>query len=106
MVDLKELAEIVYGNKVKKHFNVTDIAKEICYLHGEVSEIWEAYDHHKDTVGEEIADVMIYLLGLAKILNVDLETEVLRKIEKNRHRVYRVVDGVVTRIENAEEEET
>ena len=106
MVDLKELAETVYENKVNKHFNVTDIAKEICYIHGEVSEIWEAYDHHKNTVGEEMADVMIYLLGLSRILNVDLEEEVLRKIEKNRRRVYRLVDGVVTRMENTEEEET
>ena len=42
MIDLKELSEIVYENKLAKHFNVTDIPMEICYLHGEVSEIWDA----------------------------------------------------------------
>lgn len=98
MIDLKELAEIVYENKLEKHFNVTDIPMEICYLHGEVSEIWDAYIRKKGSVGEEMADVMIYLLGLSKILNVDLENELLKKIEKNRRRVYQMQDGVNRRI--------
>lgn len=98
MIDLKELSEIVYMNKLEKHFNVTDIPMEICYLHGEVSEIWDAYIRKKGSVGEEMADVMIYLLGLSKILNVDLEKELMQKIEKNRRRVYQMQDGVNRRI--------
>jgi len=98
MIDLKELSEIVYMNKLEKHFNVTDIPMEICYLHGEVSEIWDAYIRKKGSVGEEMADVMIYLLGLSKILNVDLEKELMQKIEKNRKRVYQMQDGVNRRI--------
>lgn len=98
MIDLKELTEIVYENKLEKHFNVTDIPMEICYLHGEVSEIWDAYIRKKGSVGEEMADVMIYLLGLSKILNVDLEKELMQKIEKNRKRVYQMQDGVNRRI--------
>ncbi|MBQ4075705.1 MAG: hypothetical protein IJD39_10960 [Clostridia bacterium] len=97
-MDLKELSEIVYMNKLEKHFNVTDIPMEICYLHGEVSEIWDAYIRKKGSVGEEMADVMIYLLGLSKILNVDLEKELMQKIEKNRRRVYQMQDGVNRRI--------
>jgi len=45
-----------------------------------------------------MADVMIYLLGLSKILNVDLEKELMQKIEKNRKRVYQMQDGVNRRI--------
>ena len=98
MVDLKELSEIVYANKIAKGFNVTDIPMEICYIHGEVSEIWDAYIRKKGSVGEEMADVMIYLLGLAKIMNIDLEKELLHKIEKNQKRIYRMEDGVNKRI--------
>lgn len=98
MVDLKELAERVYQNKLEKHFNVTDLPMEICYIHGEVSEMWDAIQHKRGSVGEEMADVMIYLLGLSRILNIDLEKELLTKIEKNQRRVYKIVDGVNTRI--------
>ena len=45
-----------------------------------------------------MADVMICLLGLSRILNIDLEKELLAKIEKNQRRVYKIVDGVNTRI--------
>lgn len=36
----------------------------------------------KDDVGKEIANVVIYLLGWSKILNIDLESEFLKKIKK------------------------
>lgn len=98
MVDLKELAERVYRNKLEKHFNVIDLPMAICYIHGEVSELWDAIQRKRGSVGEEIADVMIYLLGLSKILNIDLEKELLAKIEKNQRRVYKIVDGMNNRI--------
>ncbi len=103
MVDLKELSDIVYRNKLEKNFNVTDVGKEICFLHGEVSELWDAYIRKRGSVGEEMADIMIYLLGLSKILNVDLEKELIQKIEKNHRRVYKMIDGVNTRISDGEE---
>ena len=98
MVDLNELAEQVYQNKVEKHFNVTDLPTEICYIHGEVSELWDAIKRKRGSVGEEMADILIYLLGLSKMLDVDLERELLDKIEKNRRRVYKMIDGVNTRV--------
>ena len=51
MVDLKELAEQVYQNKLEKHFNVTDLPMEICYIHGEVSEMWDAIQRKRGSVG-------------------------------------------------------
>ena len=50
-------------------------------------------------MGEELADVLIYLMGLAEILGVDLESELLRKMEINEKRRYAAVDGVLKRIE-------
>ena len=63
-----------------------------------MAEAYEAWRKKKDDLGEEIADVLIYLLGLSEILNIDLETELLKKIEKNKHREYKVIDGVNTRV--------
>lgn len=57
----------------------------------------------KNDVGEEIADVVIYLLGLSEILNINLEEEILKKINKNKHREYKVIDGVNTRVKEYEE---
>ena len=47
----------------------------------------------------KLADVAIYLLGLAEILGFDLEDQVLRKMEINRARRYQVVDGVLRRVQ-------
>ena len=98
MVDLKQIQKDVYQNKLNKGFNVTDVNKEFCLTYGEVAEAYEAWRKKKDDLGEEIADVLIYLLGISEILNIDLETELLKKIEKNKHREYKVRDGVNTRV--------
>lgn len=100
MVDLKNLQKEVYQNKVDKGFNVTDVNKEFCFLYGEVAESYEAYRKKKDDLGEELADVAIYLLGLAEILGVDLEDEIIKKVEKNKHREYKIIDGVNTRVKD------
>jgi len=97
MIDLKSAQERVYRNKVAKGFNVTDICREFCYLQGELSEAFAAFDLKRDDIGEELADVAIYLLGLAEILEVDLESEIVRKIEKNEKRTYMREDGVLRR---------
>lgn len=100
MVDLKQLQKEVYQNKLDKKFNVTDVSMEFALTYGELGEAYDAYWKKKGNIGEELADVMIYLLGLSEILGVDLEKEVLDKIEINKKRVYKKVDGVVTKVEN------
>ncbi len=102
MADWKELQRQVYQNKLDHQFNVTDVAMEFCLLYGEVGEAYQAYSRNRPDLGEELADVAIYLLGLAEILHVDLEEEVLRKMEINRHRRYGVVDGQWRRLEEGE----
>ena len=51
----------------------------------------------KTTVGEELADIAIYLMGLSEILDIDLETEIEKKMAINKDRVYQLVDGVLTK---------
>lgn len=104
MIDLKQLQKDIYKNKLNKGFNITDINKEFCLTYGEMAEAYEAWRKKQTDVGEEIADVVIYLLGLSEILNVDLETEILKKVNKNKHRQYKIINGVNTRIKEYSEE--
>ena len=97
-MDIKEMQKTVYQNKLDKGFNVTDINKEFCLLYGEVAEAYEAWRKKKDDVGEELADIAIYLLGLAGILNIDLDNEIERKITINHDRKYETVNGVLKRV--------
>ena len=102
MMNLKQIQKDIYQNKLDKGFNVTDINKEFCLIYGEVAEAYEAWRKKKDDVGEEIADVVIYLLGLSEILNINLEDEIIKKINKNKHREYKIIDGVNTRVKEYE----
>ena len=98
MIDLPEIQKRVYQNKIAKGFNVTDIYMEFCYTYGELSEACDAYIKKKDDLGEELADVALYLLGLSEILGINLENEILHKIEKNEKRQYIQKDGVNIRV--------
>ena len=102
MVDLKQLQKEVYQNKVNHGFNVTDLNHEFCLTYGELGEAYMAWLKHKDDLGEELADVAIYLLGISEILEIDLEKEITHKMEKNAKRVYKMVNGVYTKTEGME----
>lgn len=97
MINLKRLQKEIYQNKVDKGFNITDIAKEFCLIHEEVSEAYRAYRKKLPDLGEEIADVAIYLLGLSEMIGVNLEEEILKKVKKNKKRQYERIDGVLKR---------
>ncbi len=101
MLDLKQLQQQIYANKVAKGFNTTDIAQEFCMLHEELSEAYRAYYNNLPDLSEELADVAIYLLGLAQIMQVDLETEILRKVEINQQRQYTRINGVMVKEDQA-----
>lgn len=88
MIDLQKLQKDVYQNKLEKGFNTTDIAQEFCRAHEELSEAFKKYNQGEEGVGEELADVAIFLLGISEIMNFDLENEILHKIKKNKKRKY------------------
>lgn len=88
MIDLQKLQKDVYENKIDKGFNITDIAEEFCRAHEELSEAFKKYNQDEEGVGEELADVAIFLLGISEIMGFDLQDELLKKIETNKNRVY------------------
>lgn len=61
-MNLKEVQKQVWQNKINKGFNITDVNKEFCLLYGEVGEAYEAFRKNKDDLGEELADIAIYLM--------------------------------------------
>ncbi len=100
MMDFRKLQKDVYQNKVDKGFNTTDVNKEFCLTCAELAEAYDAWLKKKDDVGEELADVVIFTMGLSEILGVDLESEIINKINKNSKRVYKTVDGVLMKVKS------
>ena len=104
-MNMKEIQKEIWQNKLNKGFNTTDVNKEFCLTYGEVAEAYEAWRKKKEDLGEELADVAIYLLGLSEILGIDLEDEIQKKVYKNSKREYKVIDGVNTRIKECENDQ-
>ena len=88
-MNLKKVQKEVWENKVNKGFNTTNVELEFCLLYGEVAEAFDAYRKKKDDLNEELADIAIYLLGISEMLGYDLEDEIVKKVSKNKKRVYK-----------------
>ena len=97
-MNMKEIQKNIWQNKVDKGFNTTDVNKEFCLLYGEVAEAYDAYRKKKDDLNEELADIAIYLMGISEMLGFDLENEIIKKVNKNKKRVYKNIDGVNVRV--------
>ena len=97
-MDLKQIQKDIWQNKLNKGFNTTNVDKEFCLLYGEVAEAYDAYKKKKEDLGEELADIAIYLLSISEMLGYELEEEIKNKVEKNEKRVYKNIDGVNIRI--------
>ena len=90
---MKELQKRIWDNKVKHNFNTTNVYQEFCYIYGEVAEAFDAWYKSKGNVGEELADVAIYLFGLSEMLNINLLDEVNKKVAINEKRIYKKING-------------
>ncbi|MCQ9209744.1 nucleoside triphosphate pyrophosphohydrolase family protein [Granulicatella seriolae] len=88
-LDLNSLQKRILDNKKNHGFNTTDIKVELLLLYGEVNELFLAYlKKDEANMGEELADIAIFLLGISEMLHVDLGEEVLKKMDINEKRVY------------------
>ena len=88
MIDLKKLQKEVMRNRKEKGFS-NDVTYDFCRVYEELSEAFSKYDRNQPGVAEELADVMIFLLGISHNLGFDLEKEIVRKIKINKNRKYR-----------------
>lgn len=104
MVDLIAVQNRVWANKIRQGFNVTDVQMELLLTYEELGELATAHRKGLDDLDEEVVDVIFYMLGLAKILNVDLESAIERKLTKIESRTYKKQGNAHIRIDEAKGE--
>lgn len=85
---LRDVQAAAWENKLAKGFNTTDVALEFCFLQREASEAFDAWRKGLPDVGEELADVALFLTSLAQMLDVDLQGAIEAKMAKNHGRTY------------------
>lgn len=88
-MDIELVQRQAWANKQAKGFNLSDVPLEFGLLTAEIGEAFTAWRKQLPDFGEELADVMIYLAGLAQMTGIDLSGEVERKLAKNAARSYR-----------------
>ena len=98
-MDIQKFQKEIIEHKKKMGFNHTDVNLEFLCLYGEVSEAWEAYSKKKPDLGGELADVAIFLIALSEMLGFNLEKEIADKMEINKKRKYKMVNGVLLKDE-------
>jgi NTP pyrophosphatase (non-canonical NTP hydrolase) len=97
-VQIRSAQKLAWENKVAKGFNTTDVPLEFCLLQGEIAEAFDAWHKGREDVGEELADVAIYLLSLAEMTGIDLQDQIEAKMAKNAARVYQPLpNGVLAK---------
>ncbi|HKS47095.1 MAG TPA: MazG-like family protein [Amycolatopsis sp.] len=100
-MDIRDAQKQTWDNKVAKEFNTSDVALEFGLLTAEVGEAFTAWRKHLPDFGEELADVVLYVMAIAEMNGIDLDTEIDRKIAKNARRTYeRDEHGVLHRVSN------
>ncbi len=87
-MQIRSAQKLAWENKVAKGFNTTNVPLEFCLLQGEIAEAFDAWRKGREDLGEELADVAIYLLSLAEMTGIDLQDQIEAKIAKNAGRVY------------------
>jgi NTP pyrophosphatase (non-canonical NTP hydrolase) len=88
MPDFRAAQDRAWKNKQAKGFNTTDVPLEFGLLHEEIAEAFSKWRKMQPGLGEELADVAIFLLGLAEMTGVDLGAEVDAKLTVNEARAY------------------
>jgi NTP pyrophosphatase (non-canonical NTP hydrolase) len=88
-MDTKEMQKEIFGNKIKRGFNTTDIGKEIVLMTEELGELAKAFKNkNKDEMIDAVGDLMIYCLGLCEIFDIDSKELLQKIIENNKTRTH------------------
>ena len=97
-MQIRTAQKLASENKVAKGLNTTDVPLEFCLLQVEIAEAFDAWRKGREDVGEELADVAIYLLSLGEMTGIDLQDQIEAKMAKNAARVYqRLPNGVLAK---------
>ncbi len=93
---LKQLTELILQQAKEKGFGTTpeeiNVSEKIALIHSEVSEAYDAYRHNnikgKDGFEEELGDVIQRVLHLCGVMQIDVTTKILEKLDSNKDRVW------------------
>ena len=88
MLDIKKLTQEVLENKINNHFPTDDLGHEFELLVKEVVEAEEVLND-PSKLGKELADIVIFAMSIARIVKVDLEQEIVDKVEYIKTRTYK-----------------
>ncbi|MDI5965777.1 MazG nucleotide pyrophosphohydrolase domain-containing protein [Streptantibioticus silvisoli] len=91
-LSIRATQSATWANKQAKSFNTTDVPLEFGLLYGEVAEAFDAWRKGLPGLGEELADVYLYLVSLAEMTGIDLADAVEQKMAVNSTRVYRRIE--------------
>lgn len=95
-LNLKQLTQLILEQAKNKGFGTKleeiNVGEKIALIHSEISEAYEAYRHKnidgKDGFKEELSDSMQRILHLCGIFDIDIESEILKKLESNKDRIW------------------
>ena len=96
MADLKEAVQsFVHERSWEKYHNPKDLAESICIEAAELLQLFqwlkpkETEQIKEDSlkmqqIKEELSDVIVYCLSMTNIMNIDMTSAILDKLEQNR----------------------
>lgn len=93
-LSLRDLQNLIMQQAKEKGFGTKpfeiNVSEKIALIHSEVSEAFEAYRKQnidgKDGFKEELGDTIQRILHLAGIFNINIENEIIKKLESNKDR--------------------
>lgn len=90
---MKELAKEIHSTAKEKGFwegGSRNFLEALMLIVSEAGECCDAYrKQQKEKMAEELADIIIRTLDLAEGFDIDIEKEVLQKMEYNKTRPYK-----------------
>lgn len=98
MIDLnglaKRLAVFRQKNKLPRGNYEYTFLRAVC----EIAEAYESHVKGEKKIGEEIADVMIFLLDVVDQKNLNIERDLMNKVKKIEKRKYKKQNGYVGKV--------
>lgn len=91
---IKQITELIMQQAKEKGFGTKpdeiNVAEKIALIHSEVTEAFEAYRHNDfdsdDGFKMELGDVVSRVLHLGGVMGIDIEEQMLKKLDKNKDR--------------------